>query len=141
MAGRLDYVFSNLDAGMLACLRSIFASHRHAGTDGLWHRRTAATETKPTTLAEEARGANRSEPNGYRCCRKTAVLLATGGLAALAAVGSSSASPRWMAPGVIPESPQVAPGGSKIREWSEKLGIPQDAIVADYLQKRQQGHC
>jgi hypothetical protein len=61
-----------------------------------------------------------------------------GGLLGAGSVGGSSA-PAVDGAGVIPESPQVAPGGGKIKEWSEKLGIPQDAIVADYLQNGGKG--
>ena len=150
MAGLLDYVFNSPEGRMglgLFALGQMPKSQGMQGLMGLLASQDAAAKNKADSAwQEEARGASaRSEPSGCRSrtgrpneCRKTAVLLATVACLALA-LWVARLPLRWEGAGVIPESPQVAPGGGKIKEWSEKLGIPQDAIVADYLQNGGKG--
>lgn len=151
MAGLLDYVFNSPEGRMglgLLALGQMPKSQGMQGLMGLLASQDAAAKSKAdSTWQEEARGRQRKEWSQADAAAEQAAQMnaakqrfffGDGGLLGAGSVGGSS-PPAVDGAGVIPESPQVAPGGGKIKEWSEKLGIPQDAIVADYLQNGGKG--
>jgi hypothetical protein len=144
MAGLLDSIFNSPEGRMglgLLALGQMPKSQGMQGLMGLLASQDAAAKNKADSAwQEEARGRQRKEWSqaDQMNAAKQRFFFGDGGLLGAGSVGGSSA-PAVDGAGVIPESPQVAPGGGKIKEWSEKLGIPQDAIVADYLQNGGKG--
>lgn len=150
MAGLLDYVFNSPEGRMglgLLALGQMPKSQGMAGLMGLLASQDAAAKNKADSAwQEEARGRQRKEWDQADAANERAAQMdatkqrfffGDGGLLGAGSVGGTSA-PAVQGAGVIPAGGGAQAGG-KIREWSEKLGIPQDAIVADFLQNGGKG--
>ena len=148
MAGLLDAVFNSpegrLGLGLLA-LGQMPKSQGFPGLMGLLASQDAAAKSKQDgAWQEEARGRQRKEWAQADAAMEQAAKMKAleqqfffGGGPGAGSVGGTSA-PAVQGAGVIPSGGGAQMGG-KIKEWSEQLGIPQDAIIADYLKNGGKG--
>ena len=138
--GLLDFNDPGTRMGLgLLALGQMPRSQGFQGLMGLLASQDAAAKNKADSAwQEEARGRQRKEwaQADQMNAAKLRFFFGDGGLLGAGSVGKSS-PPAVEGAGVIPAG--GAQAGGKIKEWSEKLGIPQDAIVADYLQNGGKG--
>jgi hypothetical protein len=149
MAGLLDYVFNSPEGRMGLGLLALGQMPKSQGMPGLMSllasQDAAAKNKADSAWQEEARGRQRKEWEQADAAAQQAAQMnaakqrfffGDSGLLGAGSVGGSS-PPAVEGAGVIPAG--GAQAGGKIKEWSEKLGIPQDAIVADFLQNGGKG--
>ena len=148
MAGLLDDIFNSPEGRMglgLLALGQMPKSQGFPGLMGLLASQDAAAKSKQDgAWQEEARGRQRKEWAQADAAMEQAAKMKAleqqfffGGGPGAGSVGGTSA-PAVQGAGVIPSGGGAQMGG-KIKEWSEQLGIPQDAIIADYLKNGGKG--
>lgn len=152
MAGLLDSIFNSPEGRMglgLLALGQMPKSQGMPGLMGLLAAQDAAAKNKADSAwQDEARGRQRKEWTQADAAAEAAArqkaaeqqyFFGGGGLLGAGAVGGSSA-PAVQGAGAIPAGgADVGAQGGKIDEWARQLGIPRDAIIADYMKNGGKG--
>ena len=146
MAGLLDSIFNSPEGRMglgLLALGQMPKSQGMPGLMGLLAAQDAATKAKSDTEWQgETRGRQRKEWTQADAAAEAAArqkaaeqqyFFGGGGLLGAGSVDGTSA-PAVQGAGAIPAGgADVSAQGGKIDEWARQLGIPRDAIIADYM--------
>ncbi|MBP9930253.1 MAG: hypothetical protein KBF63_13315 [Rhodoferax sp.] len=152
MAGLLDSIFNSPEGRMglgLLALGQMPKSQGFGGLMGLLASQDAAAKAKADGEWQgEARGRQRKEWTQADAAAEAAArqkaaeqqyFFGGGGLLGAGAVGGTS-EPAVQGAGVIPAGgAAVGAQGGKIDEWAQQLGIPRDAIIADYMKNGGKG--
>jgi len=152
MAGLLDSIFNSPEGRMglgLLALGQMPKSQGMAGLMGLLASQDAAAKTKADSAwQDEARGRQRKEWTQADAAAEAAArqkaaeqqyFFGGGGLLGAGSVGGTSA-PAVQGAGAIPAGGADVGGQSgKIDEWAQQLGIPRDALIADYMKNGGKG--
>lgn len=147
MAGLLDYVFNSPEGRMglgLLALGQMPKSQGMQGLMGLLASQDAAAKNKADSAwQEEARGRQRKEWIQADAAAEAAARQKAAEqqyfFGGAGAVGGTSA-PAVQGAGAIPAGgADVGAQGGKIDEWARQLGIPRDAIIADYMKNGGKG--
>ncbi len=152
MAGLLDSIFNTPEGRMsigLLALGQMPKSQGMQGLMGLLASQDAAAKSKADSAWQgETRGRQRKEWEQADAAAEAAArqkaaeqqyFFGGGGLLGAGAVGGSSA-PAVQGAGAIPAGvADVGAQGGKIDEWARQLGIPRDAIIADYMKNGGKG--
>lgn len=150
MAGLLDFNDPEMRLGLgLLALGQMPKSQGMPGLMALLASQDAAAQNKAESAwRDESRGRQRKEWEQADAAAAQAAaqkameqqfFFGGGGISGAGAVGGTSA-PAVQGAGVMPAGGVAAgaPGG-KIDEWAKQLGIPRDAIIADYLKNGGKG--
>lgn len=152
MAGLLDSIFNTPEGRMgigLLALGQMPKSQGMQGLMGLLASQDAAAKSKADSAwQDEARGRQRKEWEQADAAAEAAArqkaaeqqyFFGGGGLLGAGAVGGTS-EPAMQGAGAIPAGgAAVGAQGGKIDEWARQLGIPRDAIIADYMKNGGKG--
>lgn len=150
--GLLDSIFNSPEGRMglgLLALGQMPKSQGMQGLMGLFAAQDAAAQNKgENAWREESRGRQRKEWTQADAAAEAAArqkaaeqqyFFGGGGLMGAGAVGGTSA-PAVQGAGAIPAGgSDVGAQGGKIDEWAQQLGIPRDAIIADYIKNGGKG--
>ncbi|PVY56730.1 hypothetical protein C8D04_1994 [Simplicispira sp. 125] len=147
MAGLLDSIFNTPEGRMglgLLALGQMPKSQGMAGLMGLMASQDAAANNKlDRAWQDEARGRQRKEWSQADAAAEAAARQKAAEqqyfFGGAGAVGGTSA-PAVQGAGAIPAGgADVGAQGGKIDEWARQLGIPRDAIIADYIKNGGKG--
>lgn len=119
--------------GLMGLLASQDAAAK-AKADGEWQGEARGRQRKEWTQADAA-----AEAAARQKAAEQQYFFGGGGLLGAGAVGGTS-EPAVQGAGAIPAGgAAVGAQGGKIDEWAQQLGIPRDAIIADYMKNGGKG--